>query len=78
MQSASSRFYEFGPFRVDTIDVALIYAGLGDKDGAFAWLGKAYEARDPQLIWVNVEPELRSLRADTRFKDLLHRMNLAQ
>ena len=60
------------------IDVALIYAGLGDKDGAFAWLGKAYEARDPQLIWVNVEPELKSLRADTRFKDLLHRMNLAQ
>lgn len=61
-----------------SIDVALVHTGLGDKDGAFAWLTKAYEARDPQLIWVNVEPELRSLRTDPRFTDLLHRMNLAQ
>ncbi|MEK6304533.1 MAG: winged helix-turn-helix domain-containing protein [Acidobacteriota bacterium] len=60
------------------IDVALVHTGLGDKDGAFAWLTKAYEARDPQLIWVNVDPELKSLRTDPRFTDLLHRMNLAQ
>jgi serine/threonine-protein kinase len=60
------------------IDVALVHTGLGDKDGAFSWLTKAYEARDPQLIWVNVEPELKSLRTDPRFRDLLHRMGLAQ
>ena len=60
------------------IDVALIYAGLGDKDAAFAWLTKAYEARDPQLIWVNLEPELKSLHTDPRFRNLLIRMNLAQ
>ncbi len=58
------------------IDIALIHAGLGDKDGAFAWLTKAYDARDPQLIWVNVEPELKRLRTDPRFKDLLRRMGL--
>jgi tetratricopeptide (TPR) repeat protein len=58
------------------IDAALIHAGLGDKNGAFAWLTKAYEARDPQLIWVNVEPELKSLHTDPRFKDLLRRMGL--
>jgi len=60
------------------IDVALIYTGLGDKDAAFAWLTKAYDARDPQLIWVRVEPELKSLHTDPRFTDLLHRMNVAQ
>ena len=58
------------------IDVALVHTGLGDKDGAFAWLTKAYDARDPQLIWLNVEPELKSLRTDPRFKDLLRRMGL--
>jgi serine/threonine protein kinase/Flp pilus assembly protein TadD len=60
------------------IGVALVHTGLGDKDGAFTWLTKAYQARDPQLIWLNVEPELKSLRTDPRFIDLLHRMNLAQ
>jgi DNA-binding winged helix-turn-helix (wHTH) protein/TolB-like protein/Flp pilus assembly protein TadD len=58
------------------IDVALVYTGLGDKDGAFAWLTKAYEARDPQLIWLKVEPELKSLHTDPRFGDLLRRMGL--
>jgi serine/threonine protein kinase/Flp pilus assembly protein TadD len=58
------------------IDVALVHTGLGDKDGAFAWLTKAYDARDPQLIFVNVEPELKSLHTDPRFKDLLRRMRL--
>jgi len=58
------------------IDVALIYGGLGDKDGAFAWLTRAYDARDPQLIWVKVEPELKSLHSDPRFGDLLQRIGL--
>ena len=60
------------------IDVALIHAGLGDKNAAFAWLTKAYEARDPQLIWIRLDPELESLHTDPRFMDLLRRMNLVQ
>jgi TolB-like protein/Flp pilus assembly protein TadD/tRNA A-37 threonylcarbamoyl transferase component Bud32 len=58
------------------IDVALVYTGLGDKDQAFAWLDRAYEARDGQLIWINVEPELDSLRSDARFTDLLRRIGI--
>ena len=58
------------------IDIALVYTGLGDKDQAFAWLDKAYEARDGQLIWVNVEPELDSLRSDPRFTDLVQRIGI--
>ncbi|MFY9572055.1 MAG: protein kinase, partial [Blastocatellia bacterium] len=60
------------------VDVALVYAGLGDKDGAFVWLTKAYQSRDAQLIWVKIEPQLESLRTDPRFRDLLQNMNLAQ
>jgi eukaryotic-like serine/threonine-protein kinase len=58
------------------IDVALVYTGLGDRDQAFAWLDRAYEARDPNLIGVNVERELDSLRSDPRFIDLLRRIGI--
>jgi len=57
--------------------VALLYAGLGEKDQAFVWLEKAYEARDPQMVWLKVEPQFDSLRSDTRFVALLHRLGLA-
>ena len=60
------------------VDIALIHAGLGDRDQAFAWLDKAYEARDSQLIWVRVEPELEDLHRDPRFADMLRRIGLPQ
>ena len=60
------------------VDGALVYAGLGNKDEAFAWLTKAYEARDPQLIWIKVEPELQSLQSDPRFAELLQRIGFSK
>jgi hypothetical protein len=36
--------------------VATIYAALGDRDLAFAWLEKAYDARDDRLIFLKVDP----------------------
>jgi TolB-like protein/Flp pilus assembly protein TadD len=56
-------------------DRALVYAGLGEWDQAFAWLEQAYEQRDASLVWVKVAPESDALRADRRFADLLRRMN---
>jgi serine/threonine protein kinase/tetratricopeptide (TPR) repeat protein len=57
--------------------IALVYAALGQEDQAFAWLEKAYELRDAALIWANVHPGFDRLRSDSRFQDLLRRMNLA-
>jgi len=45
-------------------EVALIYAGLGDKDRAFEWLDRAYEARDMGLVLLKVDPPLDPLRSD--------------
>ena len=56
--------------------MALIHAGLGDKDRAMEWLERAYEERDPPLNHVKVEPRLKSLSDDPRFQDLLRRMRL--
>ena len=61
-----------------TLDAAFIYVGLGQKDEAFEWLQKAYEARSPWLVFaLKPDPRFDSLRSEPRFADLLRRMNLA-
>ena len=57
--------------------VAGIYVALGDKDQAFAWLEKAYAARDSQLEFLGVEQFYDPLRDDSRYADLMRRINLA-
>jgi len=56
--------------------VARIYTGLSEKEQAFAWLEKAYDARDECLTWLKVDPTMDSLHADPRYPDLLHRLGL--
>ncbi|MBF8295776.1 MAG: hypothetical protein HW389_2321 [Bacteroidetes bacterium] len=55
---------------------AAIYAGIGEKDQAFAWLEKAYEERSESLLRLNYDPRFNSLRADPRFKELLKKIEL--
>ncbi len=57
-------------------DVALVYAGLGEKGKAFAWLDKAYEEHSFNLSHLKVEPRFDSLRSDPHFADLLRRIGL--
>jgi TolB-like protein/Tfp pilus assembly protein PilF len=52
---------------------ALIYAGLGDKEQAYAWLDKAIEARSPSAIQLLVDPAFRTLRPEPRFQQMLRR-----
>jgi hypothetical protein len=56
---------------------AKIYAGLGDKDEAFAWLDKAIADRESGLEFVKTDPSYDSLHSDPRFKNVLRRLNLA-
>ena len=55
---------------------ARVYAGLGEKDEAFVWLGKAYKERSDWLVYLRSDSRLDPLRSDPRFTDLLRRMNL--
>jgi tetratricopeptide (TPR) repeat protein len=57
--------------------VAVIYAGLGEKDTAFTWLDKACETRASYSRFLGVDPSFDGLRSDPRFQNLLRRMNLA-
>lgn len=54
----------------------ILYAGLGDKDQALAWLEKAYEERADLLTWLNVEPMMDEVRGDPRFLALIKRIGL--
>ena len=63
------------------VEVADIYANLGDLNRAFNWLEVAYRERQGSLIWIMpVANEaygiLRPLRSDPRWIDLLKRLNL--
>jgi len=61
---------------VEPFEVAEIYAQLGEKEQAFEWLDKAYEARSGRLAFIGVSQRLDPLRDDPRFDNLLLRMNL--
>lgn len=58
---------------VGNYEIALIYAGLGDRNDAFGWLNAAYGAHDVGLVYLKVDPCLDPLRSDPRFADLLRR-----
>jgi len=57
---------------------AVIYAELGDKERAFAWLEKAFAERFSGMTELKVAPTFDSLHDDPRFQDLLRRVGFPQ
>jgi DNA-binding winged helix-turn-helix (wHTH) protein/TolB-like protein/Tfp pilus assembly protein PilF len=59
--------------------LAMIYAGLSDKDQTFAWLEESYrEHSRPLASGIKANPMWDSLRSDPRLGNLLGRMGLTQ
>ncbi len=65
-----------GQTYVQPMWIAVIHAGLGEKDQAFDWMQKAYDDRSTCLVYLKVDPLFDPLRGDSRFNDLLHRVGL--
>lgn len=57
--------------------IAGIYAGLLDKDQAFAWLERGYQERSDGMTYLKIERLFDSLRSDARFLDLLRRVGFS-
>jgi eukaryotic-like serine/threonine-protein kinase len=72
LKSASKQKYVY------SLGLARVYAGLDDKEQAFAWLERAYEERSTALYFLKVDPIWDPLRSDPRFNGLLRRIGLAQ
>ena len=59
---------------VSSYSIAGVYAALCQSESAFEWLNKAYEQHDLQLVSLNVDPTLDSLRSDPRLPELVRRV----
>jgi tetratricopeptide (TPR) repeat protein len=53
--------------------IALVYAGLDQRDSVFASLDRAAEARDVHLVWLTQDATWDPFRDDPRFRRLLER-----
>jgi tetratricopeptide (TPR) repeat protein len=63
----------------DARDLAVVYAGLNDKNKAFEWLEKGYQYRSFQLAGLKLEPSLvEALSNDQRWADLSRRIGIPQ
>ena len=57
--------------------MALVHAGLGDRDAAFAWLERAFQTADVHLLFVPADPKWDAFRADARLNALIVRCGFA-
>jgi adenylate cyclase len=70
---ARSRTTYVTPWQIGTL-----YTRAGKSNEALDWLEKAYEAHDPNSIYLGVDPIFDDLRNAPRFQDLLRRMKFPQ
>ena len=63
---------------VPASSIALVYAGLSEKDQAFVSLEEGYKQHEFQMQFLKLEPRWDNLRSDPRFVDLTRRLKLPQ
>jgi TolB-like protein/Flp pilus assembly protein TadD len=68
LQEISQRKY------VSPYAMLVIHLGLGPGERVFELLDQLYEEGNDWLVWLKVSPELKSIRNDPRFKNLLMRL----
>jgi serine/threonine protein kinase/tetratricopeptide (TPR) repeat protein len=68
----SKRRYE------DPAFIGYIYAAMGDKDQAFAWLEKGFKEKSDTFQYLKSNHMADSLRSDPRYADMLKRIGMPQ
>jgi len=56
--------------------IAVIYAGLGDREHVFSYLDAAYQERSHWLVWLKRDPRWKDVRSDARFQTLVRKIGL--
>lgn len=61
---------------ISSVSIAYVCTALGDHERAFAYLDRAVQDRDPNILGLKSNPIFESLRADPRYLALLKKMRL--
>ena len=61
---------------VSPAELAVLYAGLGDKEQALSALERGYAAHDLQMGFIGADPHYDSLRSEPRFQELIRKVGL--
>jgi TolB-like protein/Flp pilus assembly protein TadD len=72
LQEISQRKY------VSPYSMLLIHLGIGPRERVFELLEQLYGEGNDWLVWLKVSPELKSVRNDPRFKNLMLRLGFTQ
>lgn len=77
-----NKIIEANDHHAHEVNIARIYAGLGDCDKTFEWLEKAHKKRNGDLIYLKLQSEVgvgiwgERVTTDSRFLDLMKRINI--
>jgi len=63
--------------KVASWDIAIVYAGLGERDQALTWLERAAAEHSQNVLRIKIEPWFAPLHQEPRFQALVANMNLA-
>jgi TolB-like protein/tetratricopeptide (TPR) repeat protein len=75
-EAARARLVQLSRERyVSPYHVAIACNGLNEPSEAITWLERGLAARDPMMVFLNVEPTWKTLRGEPRFRRLLKHMN---
>ena len=56
--------------------IAIVHAGMGDREGALSLLGAALRERSHWLVWLKRDPRWNAIRGDARFQELVRNVGL--
>jgi len=59
---------------ISPYSLLLVHLAIGPLERVFQLLEQLYEERNDWLVWLKVSPELKTVRNDPRFEDLLRRI----
>jgi tetratricopeptide (TPR) repeat protein len=63
---------------ISPFQIAMVYAGLNDRENTLKWLEEAYTQHDEWMVYLHVYPEFKSLHSDQQFVDLERRVGLVK
>jgi hypothetical protein len=58
------------------MDLARYYSMVGNSEKALEWLENGLRRRERQMLWILVDPRLKAIRREKRYKEVVRKMGL--